>query len=76
MWEKNFNLIINAFLWKKRLLEKEKKNWLNVCQHKTMCIPILNMPTNVCDIRKLLNPFNWFYNTLAKLVLQYKGYEF
>ena len=41
-----------------------------------MCIAILNMHANVCEIPKLSNPFNWFYNTLVKLVLQYsKGYE-
>ena len=44
---------------------------------KNMCTPILNIHTNVCDIRKLSNPFNWFDNTPVKLVLQYsKGYEF
>ena len=37
-------------------------------------IPMSNMHANV---RKLPNPFNWFYNTLVNLVLQYsKGYEF
>ena len=65
---KKFSLTINAFIWKKLLLEKE---------HKNMCIQVLNLHTNACDIRKLPNPFNWFYNTLVKLVLQYsKGYEF
>ena len=62
--------------------QKKRKKLANVCQHKNMCIPVLNMHTNVCNIRKLLNPFNWFHNTLIKLVLQYsrvmsfnKGYE-
>ena len=73
---KKINLIINAFLWKKWLLKKRKK-LANVCKHKNMCIPILNMHADVCDIRKLSNPFNYFYNTLVKLVLQYsKCYEF
>ena len=74
---RKFNWTINVFLWKKWLLEKQKKKMANVYEHKNMCIPILNMHTKVCNIRKLSNPFNWFYNTLVKLVLQYsKGYEF
>ena len=61
----------------KMTVKKKRKKLANVCQHKNMCIPILNMHTNVCNICKLSNPFHWFYNTLVKLVLQYsKGYEF
>ena len=56
---------------------KREKKLANVCQYKNMYNPILNMHTNICNIRKLSNPFNWFYNNLVKLVLQYsKGYEF
>ena len=41
-----------------------------------MCIPRPNLHTNVRGIRKLSDPFNWFYNTLVELVLQCcKGYE-
>ena len=60
-----------------KMTVRKRKKLANVCQHKNMCIEILNRYTNVCNIRKLSNPFNWFYNTLAKLVLQHsKGYEF
>ena len=58
-------------------VRKRGKKIANICQHESMSIPILNIHTNVCNIRKLLNPFNWFYNTLVRLVLHYsKGYEF
>ena len=57
-------------------VRKGEKKIANICRHKNMSIQILNMHTNVWDIRKLLNPFNCSYNTLVKLVLQYsKGYE-
>ena len=69
MCEKNINLSISAFLWKKMTVRKrEKKNSLRM-PAQNMCISILNMHTNVCNIRKLSNPFNWFYNTLVKFVL-------
>ena len=49
-------------MWGKKLIEPLMhfygKNEANVCQAKNMCIPIFNMHTNVCDIRKLSNPFN------------------
>ena len=55
---------------------KKRKKLTNVCQHKNMCIPIPNMQSNVCNIRKLSKHFNWFYNTLVKLLPEYsKGYE-
>ena len=60
----------------KMTVRKRGKNYLTYASTKNMCTPILNMHTNVCDICKLSNPFNWFDNTLVKLVLQYsKGYE-
>ena len=56
-------------------VRKTEKKLANVYQHKNMSILILNMHTNVCDIR-ICDSFNWFYNTLVKLVLQYsKVYE-
>ena len=61
MWEKRFNLTINAFLWKKMTVRKRAKKISNVWQHKNMCIPILKMYKKVCDILKLLSPFDWFY---------------
>ena len=77
MGEKILYLSINAFLWKKMTVRKRLKKSANICQHKNICISILNIHTNVCDIRKLSKPFNWFYNTLVKLVLQCSiDYEF
>ena len=56
---------------------KKRTKLANACQHKNMCAPILKMHTNVCKIRKLSNLFNWFNNTLVKLILQdSKDYEF
>ena len=55
-----------------------RKKLANVCQHKNMCIPILNMYTNVCDIRKLLKTFNWlnwFYN-IVRVMRFNEGSEF
>ena len=31
-------------------VRKREKKLANAYQHKNMCIPILNMHTNVCDI--------------------------
>ena len=63
--------------------QKQRKKLANACQHKNICISILNMHTNVCDIRKLLNlltgstiPWsNWFY-TIVRVISFNKGYEF
>ena len=64
-------------------VRKTEKRLANVCQHNNVCIQILNMHTNVCDIRKLSNlltgstiPWsNWFYN-IVRVMSFNKGYEF
>ena len=63
--------------------QKKRKKLANVYQDKNMCIPILNMHTNVCDISKLSNPFTgstipwstWFYN-IVRVMSFNNGYEF
>ena len=55
-----------------------RKKLANVCQHKNICIPILNMYTNVCDICKLLKTFNWLnwlYN-IVRVMRFNESYEF
>ena len=61
--------------------QKNRKKSANVCQHKNMYIPILNMHRKVCDIcQTLLTGFtipgsNWFYN-IVRVMSFNKGYEF
>ena len=59
-------------------VRKREKKLANAYQHKNMCIPILNMHTNVCDILltgSTIPQSNWFYN-IVRVMSFNKGYEF
>ena len=80
---KKFNLTINALLWKKWLIEKEKKNQQTYASTKICTIQYLiciQTYATYANCRTLLTGSiitwsNWFYN-IVRVMSFNEGYEF
>ena len=80
---RKFNWTINAFFWKKWLLEKQKKKWLTYTSTK-ICVfqylTCIQRYATYANCRTLLTgstiPWsNWFYNIVRVMTFN-KDYEF